>query len=140
MSAEVVAAQQRARNQAVVRQMFAAVSAGDPAGLLEHVAEDLSYEAPYYTEMAPVRGRDGMAAMLDAVKARFSRIHYEVVDLFPALDPDLVIAELRGDHQVAGSPARYRNHYIMFIRFRGGKVVQWREFSNPDVYRRATGE
>jgi ketosteroid isomerase-like protein len=74
------------------------------------------------------------------VKARFSRIHYEVVDLFPALDPDLVIAELRGDHQVAGSPARYLNHYIMFIRFRDGKVVQWREFSNPDIYRRATGE
>jgi len=62
------------------------------------------------------------------------------VDHFPAVDPELVIVELRGDNQVAGSTTRYRNHYLMFVRFRDGRVAHWREFSNPDVYRRATGE
>jgi ketosteroid isomerase-like protein len=133
-------AARRARNQGAARRMLAAISAADPEGLLAHLADDVCYEAPYYPNLAVVRGRDAMAAMLDAVRARFSSIRYEVVELIPAVDPDLVIAEVRGDHQVAGSIARYRNHYVMFIRFREGKVVHWREFSNPDVYRRATGE
>jgi hypothetical protein len=27
----------------------------------------------------------------------------------------------------------------MFLRFRDGLVAEWREFSNPDVYRTAVG-
>ena len=130
----------RERNLATVRSMLAAVSAGDPGAYLAHVADEVVYEAPWYAKLEAVRGRAGLAAMLDAVRERFSSVRYDVVDHFPALDPDLVIVELRGDNQVAGSAARYQNHYLMFVRFRGGKVVHWREFSNPDVYRRATGE
>jgi ketosteroid isomerase-like protein len=130
----------RARHEAAVRGMFAAFSSGDPAGLLAHVADDLVYEAPWYARMPAVRGREAMAGMLAAVQQRFSEVRYDVVDVIHAQDPDLLIAEVRGDHQVKGSPARYRNHYLMFIRFRDGRVAHWREFSNPDVYRQATGE
>ncbi len=120
--------------------MLAAISVGDPAGYLAHVADDVVYEAPWYAHLPVIRGRAALSAMLDAVRERFSSIRYEVVDHFPAVDPDLVIVELRGDNQVAGSTARYRNHYLMFVRFRDGRVAHWREFSNPEVYRRATGE
>ncbi len=75
---------------------------------------------------------------LAAARAMFAAFSAGVIELFPTTDSDLVIAELRGDHQVRGSNARYRNHYLMFMRFRDGRVAHWREFSNPDVYRRAT--
>jgi ketosteroid isomerase-like protein len=140
MGGDPDAGARRARNEAAVRGMFAAFSSGDPAGLLAHVAEELVYEAPWYVHMPVVHGREAMAGMLAAVQQRFSEIRYDIVDVIHAQDPDFVIAEVRGDHQVKGSPARYRNHYLMFMRFRDGRVVHWREFSNPDVYRRATGE
>ena len=130
----------RERNLAAVRGMLAAVSAGDAQGYLAHVADDVVYEAPWYANFPEMRGRAALAGMLAAVHQRFSSVRYEIVDHFPTLDPDLVIVELRGDNQVAGSDARYRNHYLMFVRFRDGRVAHWREFSNPDVYRRATGE
>ncbi|HZP31046.1 MAG TPA: nuclear transport factor 2 family protein [Acidimicrobiia bacterium] len=131
----------RARNCEAIRVMLERFSAGDKEGQLAHVDDDIVYLAPYYAEMAPRRGKAQMRAMLEAVEERFSSILYEVVELFPTTDPDLVVAEVRGDHQVKGAPRRYRNHYVMFMRFRDGKVVEWREFSNPDVYRRAvTGE
>lgn len=140
MHSDSDAAARRERNLATLRSMLAAVSAGDPAAYLAHVADGVVYEAPYYADLPAVCGREGLAAMLDAVRERFSSVRYDVVDHFPTVDPDLVIAELRGDNQVAKSSVRYRNHYLMFVRFRDGKVAHWREFSNPDVYRRATGE
>jgi uncharacterized protein len=127
----------RERNCAAVQVMLERFSAGDKEGQLAYVDDDVVYLAPYYAEMPAKHGKTEMRAMLEAVDERFSSIRYEVVELFPTTDPDLVIAEVRGDHQVKDSPRRYRNHYVMFMRFRAGKVVEWREFSNPDVYRRA---
>jgi len=128
-----------ATNLDILNEMLRCVSSGDMAGELAHLADDVTYEAPYYAGFGVKRGREEMAAMLAAVEARFSSIHYEVVASHPTTDPDLVIAEVRGDHQVVGSDQRYQNHYVMFLRFRDGKVVEWREFSNPDIYRSAVG-
>jgi ketosteroid isomerase-like protein len=126
-------------NLDVLKEMLRCVSSGDMAGELAYLAEDVTYEAPYYAGFGVKRGRAEMAAMLRAVEDRFSSIHYEVVASYPTADPDLVIAEVRGDHQVLGSERRYQNHYVMFLRFRDGLVAEWREFSNPDVYRTAVG-
>jgi ketosteroid isomerase-like protein len=116
-----------------VREMLACFSAGDPEGQLERCADDVVYEAPYYG--IERRGKAELAAMLATVRERFDQISYEVVDHFPTVDPDLVIVEVRGDNRVRGREQRYQNHYIMFLYFRDGHVVRWREFSNPDVYR-----
>jgi ketosteroid isomerase-like protein len=129
--------ERRDRNIDLVRRMLAAWSAGDADGLLAGVADDVTYEAPYYATMGIKRSKAELAAMLDAVEARFDSVFYGVVDVFPALDPDLVIVEVRGDHAVKGTDRRYQNHYVMFLRFRDGLVAEWREFSNPDVYRTA---
>jgi ketosteroid isomerase-like protein len=129
-----------ARRAATVKQMLAAVSGGDVDGYLACVDDDIVYEAPYYAEMAPRRGRDELASMLTNLSARFASVSYEVANTFETVDPDLVIAEVRGDNAVRDSDRRYRNHYVMFVRFRDERVVHWIEYSNPMVYRDATGE
>ena len=129
-----------ARHAAVVEQMLAAVSSGDVDGYLACVDDDIVYEAPYYAEMAPRRGRDDLAAMLTNMSTRFASVSYEVTGTFETVDPDLVIAEVRGDNAVRDSDRRYRNRYVMFVRFRDDRVVHWIEYSNPMVYRDATGE
>jgi uncharacterized protein len=127
-------------NVATLRRMLWCISNGDPEGELVHLADDVVYEAPFYATMEARRGQAAMAGMLRAVQDRFATILYEVVDVHPTVDPDHVIAEVRGDHQVLGADRRYQNHYVMFLRFRDGLVVHWREFSNPLVYAAATGE
>jgi uncharacterized protein len=118
-----------------VRRMLACFSAGDPQGQLDHCATDVVYEAPYYG--IERRGKAELASMLGGVQERFDEVSYVIVDDFPTVDPDLVIVEVRGDNRVRGREQRYQNHYIMFLHFRDGLVVRWREFSNPDVYRTA---
>jgi len=129
-----------ARHAATVEQMLAAVSSGDVDGYLACVDDDIVYEAPYYTEMAPRRGREELASMLTNLMTRFASVSYEVTGTFETVDPELVIAEVRGDNAVRDSDRRYRNHYVMFVRFRDDLVVHWVEYSNPMVYRNATGE
>ena len=118
-----------------VRHMLECFSAGDPHGPLDHCADDVVYEAPY--SAIERRGKTALAVMLAGVQERFDRISYVIVDDFPTVDPDLVIVEVRGDNKVRGGEQRYENHYIMFLDFRDDRVVRWREFSNPDVYRTA---
>jgi len=118
--------------------MLAAVSSGDVDGYLACVDDDIVYEAPYYAEMAPRRGREELATMLTNLMTRFASVAYEVTDTFETVDPELVIAEVRGDNAVRDSDRRYRNHYVMFVRFRNDLVVHWVEYSNPMVYRDAT--
>jgi ketosteroid isomerase-like protein len=127
----------RSRNIAIVREMLAQFSAGNKEGQLAHVTDDVVYDAPYYPEMEPRRGKDQLRSMLENVEARFSSVSYEVTEWFPTLDPDLVIVEVRGDNQVRDSTRRYQNHYVMFLRFRDDLVAEWREFSNPNTYREA---
>lgn len=129
-----------ARHAATVEQMLSAVSSGDVDGYLACVDDDIVYDAPYFAEMAPRRGRTELASMLTNLSARFASLSYEVTEMFETVDPDLVIAEVRGDNAVRDSDRRYRNHYVMFVRFRDGLAVHWREFSNPLVYARAAGE
>lgn len=122
-------------NLETVHEMLACFSAGDPQGRLDRCTDDVVYEAPYYG--LERRGKHELAAMLTAVQERFDSVSYVIVDDFPAVDPDLVIVEVRGDNQVRDGDRRYQNHYIMFLYFRDGRVYRWREFSNPDVYRTA---
>ena len=129
-----------ARHAAVVEQMLAAVSSGDVDGYLAWVDDDIVYEAPYYAEMAPRRGRAELASMLTNLSARFASVSYTVTGTFETVDADLVIAEVRGDNLVRDSDRRYRNHYLMFVRFRDERVVHWTEYSNPMVYRDATDD
>lgn len=125
------------RNLDTVRSMLAAISAGDVAGFVARLADDAEYVAPYYPEMGPRRGRAEIAAMFDGLFARFASVSYEVTEAHETTDPDLVICEVRGDNQVRGTDRRYRNHYVMFVRIRDGRVVRWTEYSDPNVYHRA---
>ena len=129
-------ATRRDGNVAAVREVMAAINAVDGGTLGTHLADDVSYEAPYYN--LHKTSRDDLVQMFVGLASRFDTLDYQVTDVFPALDPDLVIFEVRGDHPVTGSSKRYQNHYIMFAHFRDGKIARWVEFSNPKIYEAAT--
>ncbi len=126
-----------AQNLGSVQAMLAGVTAGKFEEFLDRLAPDAVYEAPYYRDFAERAGRAAVAEMFAGLTARFSSVSYWITTHFPTMDPDLVIVECRSDNVVAGTDRHYRNHYLMFVTFSpAGQVVRWREFSNPDTYRR----
>jgi ketosteroid isomerase-like protein len=130
-------AARREGNHRLYERMITAQNAKDRAGFLSCFDEASVFEAPAYRPDAPIaEGKAAMGAMFDVLCAKFSSIDYQVKRLIPALDPDLVIAEVRGNNAVAGSGRVYRNDYLFLVDVRGGLITRIFEYSNPNVYAR----
>ena len=125
----------RKANIAAFEAVMAAVHAGDGEPARPHLDPDVQYEAPWYS--LHIEGADDLVRMFGALGDRFDTISYVVDAIHPTLDPDLLIIEEHGDHAVRDSDRRYRNRYVMFVEFRDGRIVRWREFSNPEIFKAA---
>jgi uncharacterized protein len=128
--------------EAVVRELFTRLSAGEweAAGAL--AADDVTFElayAPEFMEM-PVRGRaalvDLYAAILGPMFDGFSIGPDEVI---LGADPDVAIVTYASDATVRHNGKPYRNRYVGIFRFRDGEIVSWREYHNPEETARALG-
>lgn len=123
----------REANIAAFHEVLAAVNAGEGERARPHLDPAVVYRAPYYS--LEVTGADELVRMFGALVERFDEIAYRVTDVHPALDPDLLFVEARGDHGVRGTDRRYRNTYLLMVRFRDGRIVDWVEHSDPAVFR-----
>jgi ketosteroid isomerase-like protein len=125
----------RQANYELYRRMRAAQNGGDKATWLDCFNDDVVFEAPYYRHDGPLAsGRDRMSGMFDRMQEVFSSIHYEVKRFIPAVDPDLVIVEVKGDNAVANSDRRYQNDYLFLVTCHDGRISHIFEYSNPQVY------
>jgi ketosteroid isomerase-like protein len=124
-------------NTEVALEMLASFTSKDSEGFMRHISDDFVYESPFYSSVSPVHGRHAMRSILQAVATIFATVRFDVIDAFVGSEPGRVVVECRGDSVVASTGASYRNHYVMLLRFRDDKVISWREFSNPDIYRNA---
>ena len=120
----------RVRNQAVLERFFAAVSAGDLAGMAELCTGDLVAEMPYndppmhFESFAEYRSFVEPALELLKFTLSLDRLH-------ACLDPATLIAEYTSDGTAIPTGKPYRNVYIGIWRFREGRICGLREFFNP---------
>jgi ketosteroid isomerase-like protein len=126
----------RKENYALYQRMLSAQIARDGETFLSCFSDDIVFEAPAYSKDGKpmAAGRDAMARVFKSMTEIFSSINYEIKRFIPAVDPDLVIIEVRGDNEVASNKNRYRNNYIFLVTCRNGKIVHMFEYSNPSVY------
>jgi len=131
----------REANHALYNRLLAAQNAADAEGFMACLSDDIVFEAPAYSKTGePIaNGIDSMRVMFKALTDRFTSFNYQVKRFIPAVDPDLVIVEVKGDNQVAGSDKRYRNNYLFLVGCRDGKITSIFEYSNPQVYDEAVG-
>ena len=129
----------RQNNFDLYTRMIEAQNAKDRAGFEAAIADDIVFEAPAYrVDGEPVAvGRAAMMEMFGGLCRIFESIEYSIVRLIPALDPDLVIAEVAGNNLVAETGKYYRNRYLFLIRCESGKIRHIFEYSNPVVHREA---
>jgi ketosteroid isomerase-like protein len=128
----------REANHRLYERMISAQNAKDRAAFQACLDEEIVFEAPYYRSDAPIaQGIAAMGSMFDTLCAKFSSIDYQIKRLIPALDPDLVIVEVRGNNAVAGTERVYDNDYLFLIETRDGLISRIFEYSNPTAYARA---
>jgi steroid delta-isomerase-like uncharacterized protein len=114
-------------NEALVRDSFEALNAGDTARLLEVVSPDLSMHFAGAPE--PVEGRERWLQGFEMMKTAFPDLEAHVEDVVAAEDKVAVRVRFRGTHEgdFQGLPATGRRiEYVSheFYRVESGSIVE----------------
>ena len=124
----------RAGNEAVVRRIMSFITAGTSEKVLDELSDDVVFELPYAAAPTPSSyGKEVYAEMQSQTFAMFNRFALEPIEFHPMADPDGLVVEYRSDAEVKRTGKPYLNRYIGVFKFQDGKIVNWREFHNPDT-------
>ncbi|MBV8691890.1 MAG: nuclear transport factor 2 family protein [Actinobacteria bacterium] len=124
----------REANEALVRRIMGHISAGELQEMIDLTHEDLVFELPYGGDLMPAPvNKQFFAAIQEPTFSQFSRFSIAPTEVHAMLDPDQLVVEYRSEGEVAATGKAYLNRYIGVFRFKDGKVVEWKEFHNPEV-------
>jgi len=123
-------------NAEVLQSVFDAM--GDADAVVAHYTDDYVLELPYARPDGSDR-TEGKEAVREKLAGAFNvfRFTLHITEVYPCVDPDLVIAEYSSQGEVIPTGRRYSNRYIGLWRFRGGKICSTREYLNPEIARAA---
>lgn len=109
-------------------------SMGDADAVVAHYTDDYVMELPYAHPDKPDR-TEGKEAVRQRLVGAFKvfRFSLHITEVYPCVDPDLLIAEYTSEGEVIPTGRRYSNRYIGLWRFRDGKVCFTREYLNPEA-------
>ena len=117
---------------------------GDADGLADLFAPDAVIEFAFHGPPGtPVRveGREAIREYSRHLMASPLRLEdLEVVELYQAQDPEVVIAEVRAKATVTTTGRSLTTTSIQILRIREGHIVLWRDFADPRVLEEMIGE
>ncbi|WP_419848599.1 nuclear transport factor 2 family protein [Candidatus Poriferisocius sp.] len=113
-------------------------SMGNADAVVAHYTDDYVMELPYAHPDKPDR-TEGKEAVRQRLVGAFKvfRFSLHITEVYPCVDPDLLIAEYTSEGEVIPTGRRYSNRYIGLWRFRNGKVCFTREYLNPEAAKAA---
>jgi hypothetical protein len=117
---------------------------GDAHGLADLFAPDAVMEFSFHgPQGAPVRlaGREAIREYSRRVMASPLLLEdYEVAELHEARDPEVVIAEMRATGTMTTTGRSFTATAIQVLRIRDGHIVLCRDFADPRLLDKVTGE
>jgi ketosteroid isomerase-like protein len=64
---------------------------------------------------------------------------YEVAELYQTQDPEVVIADIRAKATVTTTGRSLTATSIQILRIRQGRIVLWRDFADPESWKKSPG-
>ncbi len=130
---------QRQQTTDVVRSFFAALEQFDIDAFVDLWAENGTQVMPFSPEGFPDRleGKEAIRRQYGGMPEAFKSMSFDV-DLHPALDPHVLVAEYRGTIELA-SGGDYNNAYCGVFEVRDRLVSRFVEYFDPIVLQRAFG-
>jgi ketosteroid isomerase-like protein len=127
-------------NVATVKTMFAEMAHKDVEAWISHWADEGSRQLiPYAPEDFPkiVEGKETLRTVYRDLLAGYGELVYTHIDVLPMANPDKVLVEWGVDIELPASKSRYQNELIGMFSFKDGKVIELKEYFNPDNFRKA---
>jgi uncharacterized protein len=106
--------------------------AGDTAGYLALLAEDVEFEFPFAPEGRPrrVRGKDELRAYLAPLAGRYASARIASLTVYETDAPDTIVAEFAIAYRTPDGRDGTRP-YVAVVRSADGAVVSYRDYWAP---------
>ena len=116
---------------------------GDADGLADLFAPDAVIESPFAGPpgaSARLEGREAIREYSRRALASPLRLEeYKVAELYQAQDPEVVIAEVRARATVTTTGRSLTATSVQILRIREGHIVLWRDFADPESWKKSPG-
>lgn len=131
----------RDRNLQVVQTFYSLLEAKDIDSWIELWDAKGVQEMPFSPQGFPTRleGKDAVYRQYSSLPKNYTSMKFPNLVIYPMLDPNLVLAEYRGEIQIAATGKQYNNRYIGLFRLRDGKIVLFKEYFNPTILTESFG-
>jgi uncharacterized protein len=114
------------------RRWLSALVGGEPGRWPSLATDDVKMTMPFAPPGIPTacEGRDACEALTKSFFAGVKKFDWHEVQWYPAMEPNLLFGTAKSE-ALLGSGKTYRNDYCFIIRFRDGRVAEYREYFNP---------
>jgi ketosteroid isomerase-like protein len=126
-----------AENLEVVRRMYEAFNRGDAEAALQCFDPDVVMDASHRVDGRVGHGRDEMTAILAEWLGTWDDFRDEVEEMHDLGERILVISTQTGRGK--GSGVNWEGRFGMLFELRGGQIVQWTVYDDPDAAAKAAG-
>lgn len=70
----------------------------------------------------------------------YSRMAFLNLKIYPMLDPNWLLAEYRGEIDIAATNRAYNNYYCALFQLCNSRIVLFKEYFNPIILSKAFGD
>lgn len=101
-------------------------------GYMDLFAEDGVLETPYVApgSASRLQGKPAIAGFLDTLRGVIRLADFRLLAAYPAQD-GVTVLEYEGVVHLEKQGARFQQRYISVLRLQDGRLVLWREYTNP---------
>lgn len=126
--------------QEVLVRSMALLENGDARGWVDLFSVDGVLEFPYAPRGWPTRfeGRDALWQHMQKFPENLT-VKFSEPAFYDTSDPNLAIAEYRGDGEALTTGLPFHQNYISVVSTRNGEIVRFRDFWNPLGHLEALG-
>jgi hypothetical protein len=126
--------------QTVLARSLELLEAGDARGWVDLFGEHGVLEFPYAPTGWPNRfeGTEALWQHMQKFPEHLT-VKFSGLQFYPTGDPELVIAEYRGDGKALQTGLDFHQAYISVLRIRDGRILLYRDFWNPLAHLEALG-
>ena len=127
---------QREENLSTIHRFFALLHEKDIARWSTLWDDNGRIWIPYPVAGFPttIEGKAQIVAAFEHLFAGFVSFDLHIADIYPTLDPDVIIVEWTGSAQLRATGQMYQSNPITVFKFRGGRIVAYHDYFNPEKF------
>jgi uncharacterized protein len=127
---------QREQNLSIIHRFFSLLHEKDIARWSTLWDDNGRIWVPYPVAGFPttIEGKTQIVAAFQQLFAGFVSFDPHIVDIYPTLDPDVIVVEWSGSAQLRATGQMYQSNPITVFKFRGGRIVTYHDYFNPEKF------